>query len=96
MYAKDNLETLWIIICYDKSIKVPKIKEKNVIFSLKFRKYRFFFGFPMIKMFVSKNNLRKFSPLISIQRFPQIQKITLRKSSDQCKDTKNAPTKFLK
>ena len=31
MYAKDNLETLWIVICYGKLIKVPKIKEKNVI-----------------------------------------------------------------
>ena len=31
MYAKDNSETLWIVICYDKFIRVPKIKEKNVI-----------------------------------------------------------------
>tara|TARA_Y100000590_G_scaffold190596_1_gene216937 strand:+ start:5505 stop:6830 length:1326 start_codon:yes stop_codon:yes gene_type:complete len=31
MYAKDNLETLWIVLCDNKLIQIPKVREKNVI-----------------------------------------------------------------
>ena len=75
MYAKDNLETLWIVICYGKLIKVPKIKEKNVIFvQEEFNNFlvtitKIFFNFLNLK---SKKNSNKFALSIFDEVFKRI------------------------